>query len=472
MQKNKLVHIFYNLSPHEKIAFRKWVYSPYFNKQEPIKKLLDHLYYLDLEKDRCFLDRNYIFTLLYGQIPFSMPKLRHLFSELTQLLEQFLVYQYRKTQEFNFHLDLSQVYKQRGFEQLQNQSLQKAQKIQAKYPFQDIIELEQKYQLEWATYDKNLSKNRSIHNNLQSLNSSFDLVYIAGKLKHSCRILSYQGMYTQQYQMGLLPQLLDYLEQEPQHLLQPTIGLYYYYYKASTSKEKESNYFKKFKDYLFDYQHFLPKNEVRDLYILATNYSIKRLNTDLHDYYIQETFELYQEALKQGILIENEQISPFAFTNIVAVTLGLKKYDWTWQFIQQYSPFLAPKTRQAYVDYNLSRWYFQQQQYQKAEKLLVADDFEDLHLNLSAKMLLLKIYYELRELQLLDALLNRFRTYLSRQKGLVYHKKNYNNIIRFTQRLVNINPYSDKAKNKLQKEINAEELLTEKKWLLEQLEGL
>lgn len=472
MQKNKLIHIFYSLSPHEKVSFRKWVYSPFFNKQETITKLLDHLYHTDLEKDRQLLDRNYIFNLIYGQIPFSMPKLRHLLSELTQLLEQFLVYQYRKEEDFDFQLALSEVYKQRGFEQLQEQSLQKAKKIQAKHPFEDITELEQKYQLEWATYHKNFAKNRSIHSNLQSLNNSFDLAYIAGKLKHSCRILSYQGMYPQQYNLGLLPQLIEYLEQAPEQLQQPTIGLYYYYYRASTTTKEENSYFKKFKEYLFDYQQLLPKNEVRDLYILATNYSIKRLNTDQHDYYIQETFELYQEALKQAILVENNKISPFAFSNIVAVALGLKKYAWTWDFISSYKAYLASKLRAAYTDYNLSRWYFHQQQYQKAEELLVADDFEDLHLNLSAKMLLLKIYYELGELQLLEALLNRFRTYLSRQKGLVYHKKNYNNIIRFTLRLVNINPYSEKAKTKLKKELDSEELLTEKKWLLDQLEGL
>ncbi|MCP4440751.1 MAG: hypothetical protein GY810_17525 [Aureispira sp.] len=139
--------------------------------------------------------------------------------------------------------------------------------------------------------------------------------------------------------------------------------------------------------------------------------------------FIKETFELYEEALKRNVLLESGKISPFAFTNIVAVALGLKKYDWTWNFIHKYTLHLPSKTKQAYTDYNLSRWHFHQQEYQKAEELLVADDFEDLHLNLSAKMLLLKIYYELRELQLLDGLLNRFRTYLSRQKNWFTTKK-------------------------------------------------
>src|SRR5688572_31198542 len=44
---------------------------------------------------------------------------------------------------------------------------------------------------------------------------------------------------------------------------EPAIGLYYYYYMASVDAGKDEFYFKQFKQYLFDYQHFFDKNEVR-----------------------------------------------------------------------------------------------------------------------------------------------------------------------------------------------------------------
>lgn len=469
MQKSKFISVFYNLTPHEKIAFKKWVYSPFFNKNEQLKRLLDYFYPIDLEKDRPLLNRALVYEAIFGKQPFDNVPLRYLVSELMQLLEQFLVFQYQKTRTIDFQLDLSQIYKEKGLHQLCQQSIQKANKQYQKQPYQDTKQLSLNYKIESIIYHSNLDKNRSTSNNLQALNNSFDKKYIAEKLKHSCRILSHQGMYTQQYDTGLLQKVLAYLLAHPSYLETPAIGLYYYYYMASTSLEQEATFFQQFKASLFQHQELFEQEEIRDLYILATNYSIKRLNTNQRDYYLQETFELYEQALKANILLEKDKISPFAFTNIVAVGNGLKKYRWTWDFIQQYNTYLPNNIRQAYMDYNLSRWYFHQKQYQKAEELLVADDFEDLHLNLSAKMLLLKIYYELGEFQLLDALLNRFRTYLSRQKELVYHKKNYNNIIRFTQRLVSINPFSEKAKQKLQKDIEKVDLLTEKTWLLEQL---
>lgn len=472
MQKNKFVAIFYGLSPHEKVAFRKWVNSPFFNKNILISKLLQHFYTTDLKTNRHLLDREVIHAVLFPKEAFNMAKLRHLVSELTQLLEQFLVFQYRKSQTIQFQLDLSEVYKQKRLDHLSQKSILKAQKLHQKTPLADINQLDIAYAIESAIYHNTLEKDRSTSNNLQAVNNSFDIAYIARKLKHSCRVLSHQGMYPQQYQTGLLQQVLDYLSQHPEYLDIPTIGLYYYYYMASTNHKEEAFYFKKFKDCLLQYQFLFEQEEMRDLYILATNYSIKRLNTHLRSYYLTESFELYQQALKNGILLENNKISPFAFTNIGAIALALKKYDWVWKFLHHYHVHLAPEVRQVYMDYNLSKWYFHQQEYTKAAALLVAHEFEDLHLNLSTKILLLKIYYELGETLLLEALLNRFGTYLSRQKGLVYHKKNYNNIIRFTRRLVSINPFSSKAKTKLKKDIEAVDLLTEKDWLLEQLQKL
>jgi hypothetical protein len=67
-------------------------------------------------------------------------------------------------------------------------------------------------------------------------------------------------------------------------------------------------------------------------------------------------------------------------------------------------------------------WYFTQKEYQKFVELLVADNSKYLRLNLCTKVLLLKIYYKLGEFQLLDALVNRFGTYLSRQKNRLSQK--------------------------------------------------
>lgn len=471
MYKSKTVAIFYQFSRTEKIAFRKFVASPYHNSSPKVKALLEYLYPLDTYKHRPQLDRKVVYKAVFGKKAFDWAALRHVASDLAQLLEAFLLLE-QAASTIEQQLQLSTIYQQKNLTHLANQSFKKAEKALKKYPKKDQRALDLAYLLEQNRQQRALEKDRAATNNIQALNNTFDQQYIAGKLKHACHLLSHQGIQKQEYDLGLLPAVLTYLEQHPEQLQTPIIALYHCYYKASTAEQQANQYFHQFRQHLFEQQDFLEQEEVKHLYILATNYSIKLLNKDPKKEQVAATFELYQKALEQGALLEQGRMSPFAFTNIIAIALGSERYAWTAEFLEEYKNCLPSNVREAYLAYNYSRWHFHQGQYQEAADLLSADDFEDVLLNLSAKILLLKVYYALEEIPLLEGLLNRFNTFLSRQKALAYHKGNYNNIIRFTRRLVALNPYSAKAKTKLRQEIMHTPLLTERAWLLEQLDQL
>ena len=104
--------------------------------------------------------------------------------------------------------------------------------------------------------------------------------------------------------------------------------------------------------------------------------------------------------------------------------------------------------------------------------MLKDTDHNDLLINLFSKTLLLKIYFELKEFQLLNSFLEAFKIYLQRKKVIGYHKENYQKIIYYTQQLMKLNPYDKKAKIQLQERIENEQELLEKDWLLERLKGI
>ena len=66
------------------------------------------------------------------------------------------------------------------------------------------------------------------------------------------------------------------------------------------------------------------------------------------------------------------------------------------------------------------------------------------------------------------------RAYLQRKKKLIgaQHIQIYKNTIRYTKKLVKVNPYNKAHINKLRQEIEAATPLTEKKWLLKQVDSL
>ena len=93
--------------------------------------------------------------------------------------------------------------------------------------------------------------------NLQQVQENLDIAYITSKLRQSCFLLSHQNIYRKEYDFGMLPQMLTYIEQ--QSLLDiPAISVYYYCYHALVSP-KEYNYFEKFKELMFQHQSLFPK---------------------------------------------------------------------------------------------------------------------------------------------------------------------------------------------------------------------
>ncbi|MCP3932594.1 MAG: hypothetical protein GY705_26285, partial [Bacteroidetes bacterium] len=276
-------------------------------------------------------------------------------------------------------------------------------------------------------------------------------------------------VYKTEYAIGLIHEVLEYVEKN-NFLRFPAIAIYYYGYLALTNPIEE-HYFKNLKETIFEYGHLFSHSEVRDIYLMAINYCIGRMNAGEKSY-IRETFELYREGLKKEILFEENQLSRWTFLNIVSTGANLEEYDWVENFIHQYQDYLGEKHRQSFVHYSLARLNFERKDYTSAMRLLVQADYDDILINLNAKTMLFKMYYEQDELNALESLLESMRTYMQRKKVIGYHKANYRNIIQFTKKLVRINPYDEKGKKTLKKEIEAANPLTERKWILEQLEKL
>ena len=103
-------------------------------------------------------------------------------------------------------------------------------------------------------------------------------------------------------------------------------------------------------------------------------------------------------------------------------------------------------------------------------RLLVQFDSEDYLLTLGAKTLLLKMYYESEEFEVLDSLLESIRIYLQRKQVLGYHKKHFENIIRFTKKMMDIPPFDKTKKEQLRQEILSTKIQSERDWFLKQLE--
>ena len=466
MNNSPLFHLFLAFSKEEKVACRKFLHSPYHNQREDVRQLYDYLQE-QYTKSSVALTKERAFAHLFPTDDFADKKMRYTMSFLLKCMEAFLIHREREAEKVANQLLLTRAYRRLNLPKAQAKVLKNAKKILDAQPLLDIEQYENHYQLASAHYDAQAGQTRNAPLNLQEWSQALDLAFLAKKLKQSCFALAHQAVYRVEYDTGLLSAVLDFLENFSDLEKHPAIALYYYFYQAQTTAQHEF-YFKKLKTGVVEQSDLLPLEEKRNLYLAAINYCIQRFNKG-EEQFLREVFDLYQAGIEQQILFEKGKLSRFTYKNVVGIALRLQEFQWAEDFILNYQDALEKQFKENYTHYNLSKLRFYQKNYTEAMQRLQQVEYDDLFLNLDAKVMLLKIYYELGELDVLESFITSFQRFLQRKKLIGYHQENYGNMIRLTRKMLELNPFDKQEKRKLKQEIESIKALSERDWLLKQL---
>ncbi len=245
--------------------------------------------------------------------------------------------------------------------------------------------------------------------------------------------------------------------------------MYYHGYFAQLGGEGSAYHFEQLKALLSERPERWSLAELHDLYLMAVNYCIRRINQGEESYY-RSIFELYQTGLKAGALMEDGVLSRWTYNNVALTALSLKEFDWAWHFLHDYAGYLPEDHREAAFHYNLARYYFEKKDLKAAMRHLLHMEYDDVLQNLVAKVMLCKIYYLLDEMDALENQLDSIQIYIRRKKVLGYHKDNYRAIVHFIRKMIAVQPNDAVQKNALRQQIADAPVLSEREWLLQQLE--
>lgn len=471
MENSNLIFILRTFSATENRKFKKWLLSPVHNQREDVVQLYDYLMNGEhLQQDK-YLSKERIFSKLFAGETFDDARIRQTTHFLLKCVEDFLTYEETQTDEVRRRLDLARVYRQRQLDKLYQKAARQAEELQEAADHRNAYFLRNEYLLQREHYAflSEKQKQRAMPLNLTEMSEALDRSFVADKLRQACLMLAHQTVYKTEYDMRLLQEVLQYVEQK-QWLDEPAIGIYYYGYKSTTERE-EPAHFEQLKALIVRFGHQFPTSEARDIYLMAINYCIARMNAGA-EVFIREAFELYRRGFEQHILIENETISRWTFLNVIMIALTLSEFDWAESFIEQYQNFLEETHKDNFVHFSKALLLYEKRDYGPAMLLLNTADYDDMLINLRSKALLMKMFYEQDMLDSLESLLEATRTYMTRKKVMAYHKAFFSNLVQLTRKLLRINPYDAEQKAKLREEILQANPLTtkERNWLLAQLD--
>lgn len=460
MKQQKLISTIHAMTRPEKRRFGQFLQSPYFNQREDVAQL-----YADLVETGKPGSVEEVAGWLGPGVKNAPQQARLLMSYLQKLAEQFLALEQWQRTPGAQETELIKVYRQKGLERHFQDSFQSARQILHDQPLRNSDYFGWQGVLLWEEARFNTPRHPENEARLAQLSDNADLIWLSQKLRYGCLHMAYRARFSTAQGLGLRKEI-DQILSSGDFLQTPAVATWFYCLRMLESPEK-LDFFQQFKTLLLQHGQIFNVDEVRDLFLFAINFCIRQVNEGKTDFF-HDILDFYKDGLAKGHLFENGVLSHFTYFNIVAAALHTRDYAWTETFINEYRHSLERSYRDSAFSFNLARLEFARKRFDAALSQLQHSNYHDPLLSMAAKTIALKIYYESDEFEVLHAHLEALIKYIRRKPGLGYHRNNYLNLARYTQKLVALN-WNDKSEAaKLQQKIAAEPVLTEREWLLEQ----
>ncbi|MBL4655637.1 MAG: hypothetical protein JKY33_07430 [Bacteroidia bacterium] len=468
MNDTKLISLLQSFNSSEIKWCRIFLDSPYFNKNKKNIELFEYLVTTISKKRNNLPVREEIFKHLFPEAKYNDLKLRHLMSDLLKLLESFLVFDSLKEDINKQNLVLLRILRERQLNKHYQYSMRNTKKVLDHTP-QDDMFYYNKYLLQ---FDQNQyyaqQQLRSNLVNLSTVNNNLEIFYQINKLKVTNQFLNYQNVIEVKSDSKLNDDL-DSLKSEKYEDI-PIVQIHYLIFLSLMESENEEHFYKII-DLLDVHAHKFNIDEAREMYTIAQNYCIKKINKG-ETKFLKESLSLYKTVLDKGFILEKDYLSPWHYKNIVVIGLRLNEFDWVEMFINKYKEKISPSYRENAYTYNIAKFHFYKKEYKIVLGLLQKVEFEDIFYNLDSKTMLLKIYFELGEINALHYLIESFELFIRRNKLIgKYHKTTYLNLIGFIKKLTNI-PDGEKDKFiKIKEQILKTKQVADITWLIEKVES-
>jgi hypothetical protein len=468
MEKSKLVILLRTLDVWQLRNLHELVDSPFFNKQDIVRKLLEECTHF-LRKGEQVPGLEDMHMRLWPQLQYDHQRLRYVMTDLTRLVEQFLLQRQLQTKPWLQERLLLEGLAARKQEKYFDQSLTKALDKLEKDGFRDADYHYERFRLHQLA--RGFEAERSEKTNADWLHPIIEDVqtfFLGTRLQVVCDLVSKAGGQVPEGDKALVEELRKRLGKHPGEE-SPAIVIYETVLQMLTHPDAEL-YYRKLRMHLRAMKAQFRRDELSQLYGFALNFSIQQLNRGV-EAYLNEILMLYREQLDGMIIYEAGIFPPQHFKNIVTVGLRNREYDWTRKFIATESQFLPEADRESIVAYSNAALHYVIGEYAQSRKLLQGARFNDLLYELEGKILLMKSLYELGDMEALNQMCERQLRFLQGNAQLTDRQRNFHsNFVRFLLRLVQFRLGSRTPLGALIGEIEAAREASDLKWLRQKVD--
>ncbi|MFN0036858.1 MAG: hypothetical protein ACKVUS_17495 [Saprospiraceae bacterium] len=413
MQQSKLLDLLRRLDRRQLARVGEAVESPFFNKSGDIARFYQHLLRFAPAFNQPSLDKATVLNNLKLAKPLDERRLQYLMSDLVALVENVLALDRIESDEPARLLLLAQALADAELPDRARQTLARLADFWEKHTTWSPDRMAQGFaaaKLEFFLRDNTRSTSAPT---LQVANDRLTDFFLTEKLRLLTAIANHEQMLNVQYRHDWEDSLFDSIGRDYTH---PLLRLWWFAYRL-TCHDLVGD-FQSLKDLLMAQAYYLGKTDMGALTSIALNFCTRRINRDADERFYGEYLDLYKLLIEHDLILENGQVSPWLYQNLVTVGLKTGELPWTRQFIENFRPNLPEDFAESMYAYNLGHFFYYEKKHGEAQQALARVEFRDPLLSVSARSLLIKIYAETGQDDLLFAALEAARVWLMRNQAV------------------------------------------------------
>lgn len=199
--------------------------------------------------------------------------------------------------------------------------------------------------------------------------------------------------------------------------------------------------------------------------------------------YSEDDFELRKEALflfksclKDGAykISDDDFMQPHFYRNVILTANLLKEFEWADNFIDKYSNELKPEFRDNMKYYSQAIIRCSTGEFEKSLEYASKVKYDLVNFKVDLKILMLKIFYELKLTEQAYSLTDTFKHYLKNHKEMNPEiKEAHFNYLKYYLMLLKMNlNFNSASVGLLKDQLKSEKLIMQRKWITEKLDKL
>lgn len=469
MRQSKLLELLRSLSGRQLTRLRDFLDSLYSSRSGEILRFYEFLHEYAPEFHAEALQKDAVIRAFAAEKPLNEKRLAYLMNQLQQLTEAFLAIEHFRADELEEAMALLQVLDPAQLPRHYKYALDKARRILEENPYRNADYYLQAFRLSAVRYRHDDLNQHQFSEPLQQASDALDAFYLVEKLRYCWAMANLEYMLNLKYRWNLGEWVLDYLAQENPEL-NPTARIYWTGILMIREAE-DAGHFYALKTLLAEHEGRFDLSERKHLYTGLLNHCTRRINRHNDPVFYAEYLDINKRLLANGLLFENDRLSPWRFLNLVNTGLRTGQVEWVYDFIRQYRSRLPEEYAEDIYLTTMGQYHYHRKEYAEAQVLLNQASPRDVLLAVTVRNLLVRIYYETGETELLLSFLEAYRIYLLRQELLSPQtKKQLRRFVDFTRRLAKIDRPEAQQLPALRDDLPDSSGVYHRDWLLEQME--